>query len=176
MEVLASVNSSSLCIRTNWRSWENCKFGLPLFPLRISFVGYNRSLRKDFQAFKKEHCQRAVCSASVAGYIGLDSELMPRGWSNCTLMEKKEWISLEMHEQGSHRNSRLSLLDFFLHIWSGEKKTLSYEFCTESNNLQTDGNKLDLVMQAGVLIEWLCRLEAAMCSLLSDIRKLELQW
>jgi len=88
VEVLASVNSSSLCIRTNWRSWENCKFGLPLFPLRISFVGYNRSLRKDFQAFKKEHCQRAVCSASVAGYIGLDSELMPRGWSNCTLMRR----------------------------------------------------------------------------------------
>lgn len=60
-------------------------------------------------------------------------------------------------------------------IFEVEKKTLSYEYCTESNNLQTDGNKLDLVMQAGVLIEWLCRLEAAMCSLLSDIRKLELQ-
>lgn len=42
-----------------------------------------------------------------------------------------------------------SLLDFSLHKMK-QKKMLSYEFCTESNNLQSDDNKLDLVMQARV--------------------------
>lgn len=53
-----------------------------------------------------------------------------------------------MYEQGSHRNSRLSLLDFSLHKMK-QRKMLSYEFCTESSNLPTD-NKLGLVMQARV--------------------------
>lgn len=63
--------------------------------------------------------------------------------------KKKKWVSLDMYEQGSHWNSRLSLLDFSLHKMK-QKKMLSYEFCTESNNLQSDDNKLDLVMQARV--------------------------
>lgn len=90
-------------------------------------------------------------------------------------------ISLEMYEQGSHRNNRLPfVLDWFLpprllYEGSGGKKIFSYEYYTESRKLWTNDNTLDLTMQARVLIELQCRLESATASLLSDIRKLELQ-
>lgn len=86
-----------------------------------------------------------------------------------------------MYEQGNHRNSsRPFVLDWFLlprllHGGSGGKKSLSYEYYTESKKLWTDDTTLYLTMQGRVLIKLQCRLESAMASLLSDIRKLELQ-